>query len=150
MSFLMVCASTPEGCGRQQPANGDKVSHLLTILIVDDSALVRRALRSTIEHNAALCVCGEAENGKIGVEKVKQLQPDTVILDLQMPVMNGLEAAREISEIAPRTLMLMYTMHCSEQLSKAARAAGIQKVFSKSDRGPSQLIAWLSNALVRQ
>lgn len=121
----------------------------MTILIVDDSPLIRRALRSNIEQNGHLSVCGEAENGKIGVEKVKQLQPDTVILDLQMPVMNGLEAAREISDIAPRTKMLMYTMHCSEQLLKDAQAAGIQKVFSKSDGGPIQLIAWLSNALVR-
>lgn len=122
----------------------------MTILIVDDSALIRRALRSSIERNGSLFVCGEAENGKIGVEKVKQLQPDTVILDLQMPVMNGLEAAIKISEIAPRTVMLMYTMHCSEQLLKVAQAVGIQKVFSKSDGGPNQLIDWLSNALVQR
>ena len=121
----------------------------MTILIVDDSTVIRRTLRSSIEQNASLSVCGEAENGQIGVEKVKQLQPDTVILDLQMPVMNGLEAAREISDIAPRTIMLMYTMYSSEQLSKLADAAGIQKVFSKSEGGPNQLVAWLSNSLVR-
>ena len=122
---------------------------MLTILIVDDSALIRRALRSSIEQNRSLSVCGEAENGKIGVERVKQLHPNTVILDLQMPVMNGLEAARQISKIAPNTTMLMYTMHYSEQLVKDAHAAGIQKVFSKSDGGPNQLVAWLSDSLVR-
>ena len=119
---------------------------MLSILIVDDSALVRRALRFMIEQNGSLSICGEAENGKIGVEKVKQLQPDTVILDFQMPVMSGLEAARQISEIAPNTMLLMYSMHFSEQLVKDAEAAGIQKVFSKSDGGPNQLIAWLNNA----
>ena len=93
-------------------------------------------------------MCGEAENGKIGVEKVKQLHPDSVILDLQMPIMNGLEAARQISEMTPNTMLLMYTMHCSAELLKEAQAAGIQKVFAKSDGGANQLIAWLSNALV--
>lgn len=122
---------------------------MLTILIVDDSALIRRALRSSIEQNRSLSVCGEAANGKIGVERVKQLHPNTVILDLQMPVMNGLEAARQISKIAPNTMLLMYTMHYSEQLVKDAHAAGIQKVFSKSDGGPNQLVAWLSDSLVR-
>ena len=122
----------------------------MTILIVDDSAVMRRALRSMIEQNDSLSVCGEAENGKTGVERVKQLHPDAVILDWQMPVMNGLEAARQIAEIAPNTMLLMYTMYCYEQLVKEAQAAGIQKVFSKSDGGPNQLIAWLSNALVRR
>lgn len=121
----------------------------MTILIVDDSALIRRALRSSIERNGSVSVCGEAENGKIGVEMVKQLRPDTVILDLQMPVMNGLDAAREIVQIAPRTVMLMYTMPSSDQLLKDAQAAGIQKVFSKTNGGPNQLIAWLNNAPVQ-
>ena len=132
-----------------QSANDDKGLHMLTILIVDDSAVIRRALRSAIEQDTGLYICGEAENGKTAVEKVKKLRPDAVILDLQMPIMNGLEAARQISEIAPNTTLLMYTLHCSEELSKAAQATGIQKVFSKSDGGPNHLVAWLSNGLVR-
>jgi hypothetical protein len=63
-----------------------------SILIVDDSALIRHSLRSCIEQNGNWEVCGEAENGKIGVGRVKELRPDVVILDLQMPVMDGLEA----------------------------------------------------------
>ena len=63
------------------------------ILIVDDSALIRASLRSWIAKNSAWEVCGEAENGQIAVEKVEELHPDVVILDFQMPVMNGLEAA---------------------------------------------------------
>ena len=72
-----------------------------------------------------------------------------VILDLQMPIMNGLQAAREISKFAPDTVMLMYPGHCSNQLLKNAQDAGIQEVFSKTDGGPNGLLAWLSDALNR-
>ena len=103
------------------------------LLIVDDSALVRKLLRSCIEEDASWEVCGEAENGKEAVRKVQELQPDVVILDLQMPVMNGLEAAREIHVMAPKTAMVMFTMHSSPQLLREARAAGIKDVISKTD-----------------
>jgi DNA-binding NarL/FixJ family response regulator len=114
-----------------------------SILIVDDSAAMRRSLRSCIEENSDWKICGEAENGKIGVEKVEELHPDIVILDFQMPVMNGLEAAREISRVAPRTAMLMLTLYNCEQLLKDAQAAGIKHVLSKSDRVADQLLASL-------
>jgi len=71
------------------------------ILIVDDSSSIRNLLRFFIEHNTDWQVCGEAENGQVAVEKVRELKPHAVILDLSMPVMNGLEAAREITRIAP-------------------------------------------------
>jgi DNA-binding NarL/FixJ family response regulator len=93
------------------------VTHKL--LIVDDNALVRRLVRAFLERDRTWEVCGEAENGEEGVRKVRELQPDAVILDLQMPVMNGLEAAREIHLIAPLLL--------------EARAVGISDVLSKMD-----------------
>ena len=134
------------GSGQQRPSDG--VALLLSILIVDDSALVRSTLRQALGRYSALHVCGEAENGKIAIEKVKQLHPAAVILDLQMPVMNGLEAARQISGFAPETVMLMYTMHCCDQLRKDAYAVGIREVFSKTDEGPNHLLAWLGNAVM--
>ena len=115
----------------------------MTILIVDDSAVIRRLLRSTIEQNSDWKVCGEAENGEVAVQRVKQLHPDVVILDLQMPVMDGLEAARQIAVLAPQTAMLMFTMHHSEQLLKDAHAAGIKDVISKSDAPAGQLFTSL-------
>jgi DNA-binding NarL/FixJ family response regulator len=63
--------------------------------------------------------------------------------------MNGLQAARQISEFDPDTVMLMYTMHSSDQLLKDAHAAGIQRVFSKTDAEPNCLLAWLSNTCIR-
>lgn len=84
-------------------------------------------------------VCGEAENGKEAIHRVGELHPDIVILDLQMPVMNGLEAGKEISRIAPDTPLLMFTMHCSPELIRLANAAGICHVISKSE-GTATLI----------
>lgn len=116
------------------------------ILIVDDNTLVRGLIRSWVEGHEDWSVCGEAENGKIAVEKVEQLHPDIVLLDLQMPVMNGLEAARQINRVAPKTAMLMLTMHHSKQLLADARAAGIRDVVSKTDPLGEHLLSALKLA----
>jgi DNA-binding NarL/FixJ family response regulator len=111
------------------------------ILIVDDSAAIRQCLRFSIERQKDLQVCGEAENGEKAVARVKELTPDLVILDLQMPVMNGLDAARRIAQIAPQLPMLMFTMYSSECLVAEARAAGIKDVFLKSTGIPGLISA---------
>jgi DNA-binding NarL/FixJ family response regulator len=103
-----------------------------TVLIVDDNALLRRSLRFCIELHTDWRVCGEAENGRIALEKVEELRPTMVILDFQMPVMNGLDAARLIIRGAPYTVMIMFTMHSSEYLLKEAHAVGIRHVVSKA------------------
>jgi DNA-binding NarL/FixJ family response regulator len=105
----------------------------VTILIVDDSPVIRDSLRGYLEQNPEWKVCGEAENGQVAVEKVRELHPDVVILDFSMPVMDGLEAARQIARIAPRSAMLMLTMYGSGPLLKEAQAAGFKDVVSKSD-----------------
>jgi two-component system, NarL family, response regulator YdfI len=120
-----------------------------TVLIVDDNAIIRRMLRDSIEDNREWQVCGEAENGRIAVERVKELHPDIVILDLQMPVMNGLDAARQIAILAPSTVVVMFTTYCSQQLSKDAETVGIKTVLSKSDtRAIDRLLAAMRNACV--
>jgi DNA-binding NarL/FixJ family response regulator len=117
------------------------------ILIVDDSSMMRRALRRWIEQNPNWKVCAEAPNGAVAIEKVKELLPDLVILDLSMPVMNGLEAARHIKEIAPTTPMVMFTMYVNDALTKDAQAAGIQRVVSKTESVMNQLITSISSLL---
>ncbi len=117
------------------------------VLIVDDNPMIRHSLRSWIEQNTDWKVCGEAENGAVAVEEVKALNPTVVILDLSMPVMNGLEAARHIASIAPATLMIMFTMFTAEPLLAEARSAGIRHVVSKSD-GPSVLLASIKTLLI--
>ena len=111
-----------------------------TVLIVDDNTMIRSSLRSWIEGNADFQVCGEAENGMVAVQKVEEMHPDVVILDLQMPVMDGLEAARQISNIAPDTAMVMFTMHPSRELLKVAQAVGVRDVVSKTDQLSDQLL----------
>ncbi len=113
------------------------------ILIVDDSAIIRHSMRACIEHNTDWEVCGEAENGKVAIEKVRQLHPDVVTLDWQMPVMNGIEAAREISRIAPGATILLVTLHDNRVLTQEARAVGIKEVLSKTDDVSEHLIASL-------
>jgi two-component system response regulator NreC len=117
----------------------------IKILIVDDSPPIRHSLRFFIEHNTDWQVCGEAEDGVIAIAKVTQLKPHAVILDLSMPVMNGLDAAREITRIAPEVHMVMFTMHVSEELRRQAQAAGIKDVISKSDTIGEHLFASLRN-----
>ena len=110
------------------------------ILLVDDTAAIRRALRVCIETETNWEICGEAENGKIAVEMVQKLHPAVVLLDLSMPVMNGLEAARQIAEIAPGTHVLMFTLHPYPHLIREARGVGVKGVISKSDQGSPKVL----------
>ena len=93
------------------------------ILIVDDDNVhLRQAIRTCIEQNTEWIICGEAENGRVAVDKVRELGPDVVILDLAMPVMNGLEAAaRRIMVIAPQARLVWFTTHTSSQMLKEAK-----------------------------
>jgi DNA-binding NarL/FixJ family response regulator len=104
-----------------------------SILIVDDNAIIRRTLRSCILQSLDWEVCGEANDGRDAMEKVQQLEPDLVILDLSMPGMNGLDAARELKRIRPKLHLLMFTSFNTPSLEKAAVAAGCDAVIAKSD-----------------
>ena len=110
------------------------------ILVVDDTQAIRRSLRLRIQKETDWDICGEAENGKEAIERVKELQPDVVLLDLSMPVMNGLDAARHIKAIAPQTHILMFTLHNYPQLLDEARKVGIEKVLSKAGAAESDLL----------
>jgi DNA-binding NarL/FixJ family response regulator len=103
------------------------------ILIVDDSAIIRKTLRATLEQQGGWEVCGEAANGREGIEKALRLKPDVIVLDLAMPVMNGLDAARELTRLLPSVPLLMFTNFETARLKQEALSAGISTLVSKSE-----------------
>jgi DNA-binding NarL/FixJ family response regulator len=112
----------------------------IRILIVDDNELVRRSMRKILETSPGLEVCGEATNGEEAVREFRELHPDCVVLDFSMPLMNGIDAAREISQLSPGIPLLMCTMFKSDQLIRAAEEVGVKRVVSKSEKLSSNLV----------
>ncbi len=104
----------------------------LRILVVDDSEISRRII-GTILRSRHWTVCGEAEDGKDGVEKFQELKPDVVLLDLSMPDMTGIEAAQQMSASNPTIPLILFTILDIEGLDAAAHKAGIQAIIPKSE-----------------
>ena len=102
------------------------------ILIVDDSPVVRHSLRALIEQQSGWAVCGEAENGKEGIQRAQELHPDLIVLDFLMPIMNGLQFARELRRLMPKIPLLMFTSFANPYVEKEALAAGIDSVIDKA------------------
>jgi DNA-binding NarL/FixJ family response regulator len=105
-------------------------------LIVDDSELVRKSLRTVLQANPDWEICGEAADGESAVELFKELHPNIVILDFQMPGINGIETASRMSQIAPAVPIVLFTQHASPDLERHAREAGIRSVVSKTNAFP--------------
>src|ERR1700730_16442540 len=102
-------------------------------LIADDSVPLRSGLRRLIEEHTGW-VCAEALNGRDAITKIQQLAPDILILDLFMPVMDGLQAARAITKLAPDLPILLYTSAAlPPALVSMAQRCGIQGTVSKYD-----------------
>jgi DNA-binding NarL/FixJ family response regulator len=104
----------------------------LRILIIDDSSQVRDIMRKVFECEPGWLVCGEACNGKEGIEMAESVHPNLIILDLSMPVMNGLEAAKILNHSMPSVPLIMFTSFQTPVLQEQAIAAGISKVVVKS------------------
>ncbi len=103
------------------------------ILIADDDVTIRMLLRRLLEKQRDWQVCGEASNGVEAIEGVEQLEPDVVVMDLAMPVMNWLQAGPEIAKTHPRLPMLLISVQeVSKQLAWEARNAGYRGAVTKS------------------
>ena len=118
------------------------------ILIVDDSPIIRRSLRIVLEQQPEWGVCGEAGNGREGIDKALQLNPDLVVIDLVMPVMNGIEASRALKKLVPATPLVMFTTFTDPYLTKDALAAGVDAVVPKSE-GATTLVRSIQTLLVK-
>jgi CheY-like chemotaxis protein len=102
------------------------------ILIVDDNPVIRQSLRRVLESVNDWRVC-EAGDGQEGVEQAENLRPDLIILDLSMPRLNGLEAARVLRKKLPSIPLIMYSINMDKFVEQAAVDAGVSAVVSKVD-----------------
>jgi DNA-binding NarL/FixJ family response regulator len=105
----------------------------LKILVVDDHDIIRRGLKDLLTAKTGWEVCGEAKTGKEAVTLAEQLKPDIIVMDISMPDLNGLEAARRIHKTLPKTGILILTMHFSDQLVREVVEAGARGYILKSD-----------------
>jgi DNA-binding NarL/FixJ family response regulator len=105
----------------------------LRILIADDHAVVRAGLRSLLESRSGWEVCAEAPDGRDAVEKAGKLEPDVAVLDIGMPLLNGVEATRRIRACSPSTEILILTMHESDDLVQQVVEAGARGYILKDD-----------------
>jgi len=114
---------------------------LLRVLVADDHPIVRAGLRTLIESRAGWQVCAEAENGREAVEKAGKLKPDIAVLDISMPVLNGVEATRQLRKVSPETEVLILTMHDADQMVQQLIEAGCRGYILKDDADRSLLAA---------
>lgn len=108
---------------------------MVRILLADDHDVVRRGLREQLSAHEGWEICGEARNGREAVQMAIKLSPDVAVIDLSMPELNGLEATRQIRRELPRTEVLIFTMHETEQLIREVLSAGARGYVLKSDAG---------------
>lgn len=108
---------------------------MLRILVADDHEVARRGIRALLESHAGWEVCGEARDGRETVELASRIKPDLILLDIGMPNLNGLEAARQILAVTPDAAILILTMHDTDQVVREVLRAGARGFLLKSDAG---------------
>ncbi|MGH9682151.1 MAG: response regulator [Candidatus Acidiferrales bacterium] len=124
-SSPFVASDAPDGSPAGQRAKTYR------ILVADDHEAIRRGLRTTLLA-AGWQICGEAANGREAIDMASELNPDLVILDISMPVMGGLEAAREILKKDQGVKIVAFTMHESQQMKDEMEKIGVHAVAVKS------------------
>ncbi len=103
------------------------------ILIVDDDPNFRKQTREFLEQETPYSVCGEAVDGLDAIERAHQLKPDLIILDMSMPRMNGLQAARVLRQMMSDVPIILFTLHAGAILFSEVQAVGVSSVVSKTD-----------------
>lgn len=111
---------------------GERLSHV-RVLLADDHDVVRSGLRAILHAHGKFEVCGEASDGREAVDLAASLKPDVVVIDVNMPVLNGVEAARKIIATLPRVEVLFLTANHSEEVARAALLAGARGFMVKTD-----------------
>ena len=109
------------------------------VLIAEDNIVMRRIIRIELEE-AGLAVCGEAVDGIDAIEKASAFEPDVIILDLAMPRMNGIDAARMLSRICPHAQVVLHTNHAEALRSQSALPDGVTEVVAKGENLVSRIL----------
>jgi DNA-binding NarL/FixJ family response regulator len=113
----------------------------LRVLIADDHEVARKGIRSILEAHPGWEVCAEAKDGREAVEFAAQFKPDVLLIDIGMPNLNGLDAARQILSISPQARILILTIHDSEHVVREVLVAGARGFLLKSDAGRDLIAA---------
>jgi len=113
----------------------------LRIMIADDHDLVRRGLKMLLESHPGWKICAEAHSGREAVAMAEEFRPDIAIIDISMPELNGIEAARKVKKISPNTEMLILSMHHTDQLVREIIETGAKGYIIKSDSDRSLVAA---------
>jgi DNA-binding NarL/FixJ family response regulator len=113
----------------------------LRVLIVDDFETVRKGIRAIVTSRSDIEICAEARNGEEGVRMAKLLEPDIVFMDFTMPVMDGLEASKQILRLFPEMPIIMFSMHGSDVVAEESKKIGLRGFISKSESGNKLLEA---------
>src|SRR5674476_1686642 len=100
------------------------MSSAISVLLVDDHALLRKSLHRMLDDDPELAVIGEASNGVEAVELARKLEPQVVVMDVAMPIMDGIQAARHILRLAPATAILMLSMNAVSYTHLRAHETG--------------------------
>ena len=106
---------------------------MIRILLADDHDLMRRGIRDLLEEEASFEVCGEASNGQEAVDCVKQLQPDILVMDIQMPELDGLQATRQIVNLGLPTRVILISIYRGGYFVRQAQESGAKGFLPKDD-----------------
>jgi len=104
-----------------------------SVLIVDDVEIIRRAVCELFTADADFDVCGEAANGQEAIERAQEFHPDLIVLDLSMPVMNGLDAAKVLKTLMRAVPLIIFSEYSDGFSHEEGRAAGVSALVSKSE-----------------
>jgi DNA-binding NarL/FixJ family response regulator len=118
-----------------------KAETRITVVLAEDHTLVREGLRALLKEAGDISVVGEAENGLQAIEITNRLSPDVTVLDIAMPELNGLQAARRLRRESPRTKIILLSMHSDEEFIRQAIQLGIEGYLIKDTAAPELLKA---------
>ena len=134
--------------GQRSGPEPEDVARVKTVLVVDDAESERTAIRTAIESRTKFRVCGEASNGVEAIRRANELRPDLVLMDLAMPHMNGLEAAKVLRITMPTVPVVLLTLH-GDLIGPRSSVLGVTLVLSKDD-GLAPLLRCLERLLGRK